>query len=347
MTLAAWATVKNKKTLLIRFSSLGDVTQTLSVAYQLSSAGHEVHWSIRQDLINLVQSQSYITQIWPLEKKQGLRGLIQLIKTLQDQNFDYCYDAHRSLRSFLILWGLKIANPQIKILKRPLSRFRRWLWIQFKWPMKSGPRSAQLQLLAPLEKWGVSTHLPKIPIFFIPTEIRQAIRLRIQQLGFSNYIVLVPSAAHALKRWNLKNWEQLIDLLPRQQFIILGGPEDSFLQNLLTPSNQNRVTNLAGQLNLLESAAVLETAQLVISNDTGLMHIAEQLNRPTIALMGPAPFGYPAYPTTRVLEWDLACRPCSKHGQGPCTNPVFQACLQMTTPQLVYQEIQSMDIQND
>lgn len=344
MTLAAWGAVKDKKTLLIRFSSLGDVTQTLSVAYQLKAAGHDVHWAIRRDLLSLIENQDYIAATWPLNKQLGLRGLIQLIKELRQQNFEYCYDVHRSLRSFLIVGALKLSNPKIKIIKRPLSRLRRWFWIRFKWPLIKGPKPAQLQLLAPLKSWGVNSHLPDLPIFCIPSNIQTDVTQRLGLQGFQNYIALAPSAAHPLKRWPLKNWAQLIELLPHQQFIILGGPEDTFLTELVTPTNQQRVLNLAGQLNLTESAAVLAKAQVVISNDTGLMHIAEQLRRPTIALMGPAPFGYPAYLSTRVLEWDLACRPCSKHGQGPCTNPIFQACLQMTTPEMVVTEIQKLGL---
>lgn len=331
-----------KKTLLIRFSSLGDVTQTLSVAYQLQASGHEVHWAVRSDLSNLLDQQPYISHIWPLDTKSGLKGLWQLIQELKNQNFEYCYDAHRSLRSLLMTWALKLSQPKIKILKRPLSRMRRWLWIRFKWPTMSGPKSAQLQLLAPLKAWNVTNTLPTEPILTIPPSALSRLSQRLLDQNYPTYIALAPSAAHPLKRWNLTNWTQLINLLPDSKFIILGGPQDQFLNEIVHSQNHHRVLNLAGQLNLIDSAAIIARAQLVISNDTGLMHIAEQLRRPTIALMGPAPFGYPAYPSTQVLEWDLPCRPCSKHGQGPCTNPHFQACLQLTTPQMVVTAIQKI-----
>lgn len=100
-----------------------------------------------------------------------------------------------------------------------------------------------------------------------------------------------------------------------------------------------RTLNLAGACSLQVSAAVVAESKFLISNDTGLLHVAEQLGTPAIALMGPAPFGFPSRPATSVMEIDLPCRPCSKHGQGPCINKVkFHQCLVDITPSQVVHE---------
>jgi ADP-heptose:LPS heptosyltransferase len=103
----------------------------------------------------------------------------------------------------------------------------------------------------------------------------------------------------------------------------------------------SRVLNLSGQLSLQESTAAISLCRGLISNDTGLLHVGEQLGKKTIALMGPAPFGFPSRPSTRILELNLPCRPCSKHGQGPCVNEKFQRCLVDITPEQVHREMQS------
>jgi len=53
--------------------------------------------------------------------------------------------------------------------------------------------------------------------------------------------------------------------------------------------------------------------------------------------MGPAPFGFPSRETTKIMQLDLNCRPCSKHGQGPCVNEKYQRCLVDITPEQVFE----------
>ncbi len=137
-------------------------------------------------------------------------------------------------------------------------------------------------------------------------------------------MVLAPSATYELKRWPIEHWDELVKKNPGQKFVVLAGPADSFTEKLNANSN---VINLTGKTSLSESAAVIKKARFAVCNDTGLLHFAEQLGVPAIALMGPAPFGFPSRPTTKIMELDLPCRPCSKHGQGPCTNPSYQQCL--------------------
>ena len=175
----------------------------------------------------------------------------------------------------------------------------------------------------------MSFFLPPPPQLFIQPDQMIKVQQRLQAERIQDFIVLAPSAAYSLKRWPLKHWFQLIKLNPAHQFVVLAGPHDDFTAELSTLPN---VHNFTGQTTLLESAAMIQEARAVISNDTGLLHFAEQLGRPSIALMGPAPFGFPSRPSTRILERDLWCRPCSKHGQGPCVNPNFQECLKDISP---------------
>jgi ADP-heptose:LPS heptosyltransferase len=332
--------MKNKKkTLILRFSSLGDVVQTLSVANNLHEAGHEVHWAIRIDLAPLIQYHPSVSRVWPLERREGVMGLLNLYGQLRRENFDFVYDAHDSLRSNLIYWGLRIF-PTLKqmgkerhFLKRPLQRIRRFIWIKYKKNWLKGPKEAQLQLLSPLKAWGVETSLPQGVQFAIDPKSREIVQAELEKYSLNDFFVLCPSAAHELKRWPLEHWKKLILALPQIKFALLGGPKDKFLSELVE-IDPDRVINFAGRLTLLESAAVIESGKVTITNDTGLMHISEQLRKPTFALMGPAPFGYPSLhqTTTKVFERNLPCRPCSRHGEGPCTNPSYQECLKSIRP---------------
>lgn len=340
-------TNKKKKTLILRFSSLGDVTQTLSVAAQLAQSGHEIHWAVRIDLAPLIQNHPAVARVWKLERRDGMKGLVQLFWHLRAENFNYVYDVHNSLRSRLIFWGL-FCLPTLRgfvqerfFLTRRMSRLKRFLWIKFKKNYFTGPRAAQLQLLAPLQSWGVPTELPEPPQFFIDSTSKQVVASELEKYQIKDFVALCPSAAYPLKRWPLEHWAELIRLKPQTTFVLLGGPSDKFLSELVT-IDPNRVFNFAGRLTLLESAALIEQSLVTITNDTGLMHIAEQLGKPTLALMGPAPFGHPARETTQVFERNLACRPCSKHGQGPCVNPNYQECLKSISPSVVQSSLETL-----
>jgi ADP-heptose:LPS heptosyltransferase len=200
----------------------------------------------------------------------------------------------------------------------------------------------QWALLEPLRAWDVSLSLPAVPLLQIPAvqhELAQeALPAEWMQKGF---VALAPSASYALKRWPVPHWQELIRLNPDLRFVVLGGPEDKFVEDIVKVA-RDRVRQLAGKLNYLQSSDVVAMSQALVSNDTGLMHVAEQLGKPCVALLGPAPFGYPGRPTTLVQEINLPCRPCSKHGQGPCVNTEYQKCMVDLSPTRVSQALRKI-----
>jgi len=162
---------------------------------------------------------------------------------------------------------------------------------------------------------------------------------------FAPDVVLVPSAAWEMKRWPLQHWKSLIALLPELRFAVLGGPGDDFCEQL-EQSAPERVRNFAGRLSLLESAAIVGQAKLTVSADTGLLHVADQLKKPCLALIGPTAFGYPSNPTSEVIEIELACKPCSKDGRGNCSNELYQRCMIEISPNRVADRIRHHLSQN-
>lgn len=324
------------KILLIRFSSFGDVLQTLSVLGRLAVEfpQAEIHWVTREEYVGSIASHPRLRKVWSLKRGAGLSDLLTLGRQLKAERFTHIYDAHNNLRSQILGWqlngflGWRRWTGRHRFLRRSLYRWKRFLLFRFHRNYFPKPFSGQFALLEPLQKWGLTTAAPPVPQMFIdPTGVARARGM----IPYENFIALAPSAALPLKRWPIEHWQELIRLLPQAKFAVLGGAEDLFLKELAT-RHPGRVVNLAGQLSLSESAGAVALSQALISNDTGLMHVAEQIGKPCVALMGPAPFGFPSRPRTRIMELDLACRPCSKHGQGPCVNPEFQKCLRAISP---------------
>lgn len=337
------------KVLIIRFSSFGDVLQTLSVAGAISRQWPkaEIHWVTRAEFAPLIQFHPAVRKVWSLQRENGIQGLNEISRRLRAEGFTHIYDAHNNLRSRVIVWGLagwwnwRRWLRFVRVLRRPIYRWRRFLLFRFRINHFEQPFNGQRDLLQPLRRWGINAAAPPVPQLFLPPEADHMVARKIPVALPESFVALAPSAAYSLKRWPLYHWGELIARCKDLKFVVLGGPADSFLSDLVDLAPE-RVINLAGKLNFIESASVVAKSRLLVSNDTGLLHVAEQLGQPCIALMGPAPFGFPSRPRTRILQLDLACRPCSKHGQGPCVNPEFHKCLVGISPIKVESEMRTI-----
>ena len=102
----------------------------------------------------------------------------------------------------------------------------------------------------------------------------------------------------------------------------------------------HNLMNWCGETSLLETAAILEKSSLVITNDTGVMHMAAAMQRKLIAIFGPTvkDFGFfPFMVEHRVIEHqDLSCRPCSYHGTATCPKGHFR-CMKELKPYKVFE----------
>lgn len=323
------------KILIIRFSSFGDVTQCLSVpsAFAARFPGAEIHWVTRADFASLLSNHPQIQRIWGYEKSSGQRGLWKLIRELRKEKFDLIYDAHNNLRSRQItLLTKRFSGPEV--IRRSLKRWKRFLLFRLRWNLFEQPFSGQRDLLEPLEKLGIPKRpSPPVPQLFLSSEDHEKAQALLKDAP-KTFWACAASSAHELKKWPTSHWQELIRGRPQDYFVLLGGPDDHFYSEIAKVA-PDRVLNLAGKAPLTVSAAVIQSSKGLIANDTGLLHVAEQLGVPAIAMMGPAPFGFPSRERTRILEIPLNCRPCSKHGQGPCVNEKFHRCMVDLTPDLV------------
>jgi heptosyltransferase-2 len=146
---------------------------------------------------------------------------------------------------------------------------------------------------------------------------------------------LAPGAAHATKRWPIAHWSALADRLRAAGYrlVVVGGPEDRGLAQQLAAGGA--AVSAAGECSLQETGALLQRARVVVSGDTGVMHMATGVGTPVVALFGPtvAQFGFfPYRARAAVLERALDCRPCSATGTATC--PLgHHRCLVDITPE--------------
>ncbi len=332
--------------LIIRFSSFGDIVQGVSVPYHFTRKFPEstVDWFVREDFAQLLTPQKYITKVIPFSRSKSAIELIKTAWKLSGENYTHVYDAHNNVRSNIVMavfilrafssmFGHELKG--FRFLQRPKNRFKRFLLFRLRINKFEKPFIASKSFLDPLSKWGIHPN-PKNLLGENKFFISQLAQDKVAEIlkNTEDFICLVPSAAWKMKRWPVSHWQKLIHEMPHAKFVILGGPEDNFCKEIAEVA-PDRVMNLCGQLSLIESCAVAQRSTRLISGDTGLLHVADQMQISSIALMGPTAFGYPSSANSKALHTNLYCQPCSKDGRGKCYNDLYQRCLVELTPALV------------
>ena len=109
--------------------------------------------------------------------------------------------------------------------------------------------------------------------------------------GGARWIVIQPGARWPNKRWPAESYAELVRLLaaanPDLQFAILGGEEDRPLGEVIARANAARCLDLTGEISLPEMVEWIRLSKLMVTNDTGPMHVAAALGKPVVALFGP------------------------------------------------------------
>jgi heptosyltransferase-2 len=331
--------MKKNKVLIIRFSSFGDIVQCSSVVelirQQLNNVDEvcEIHWATRSDFDFLLKLNVGIDKVWSFEKKLGFLGLLKFSRILRNQNFTHVYDAHNNLRSNLIKLILMSRFNIPNLVTRSKDRWKRILLFNFRINKFPTPFIGIVSFREPLKKWGVKAqHKSSIVQWTFTPEVNEKID---SLIDLEKIISLVPSAAWEMKRWPLEHWKKLIDMLPESKFMVLGGKEDFLFCQELEAIAPLRVKNLAGKLTLVESCHLIQKSSLVISADTGLLHVADVLGVKAISLMGPTAFGHTMSSLIKTLEVEMSCRPCTKDGRGKCSDKIWQRCMVDIMPSTV------------
>ncbi len=127
-------------------------------------------------------------------------------------------------------------------------------------------------------------------------------------------VIVAPGAGSGLKRWNVQKFSFLVQyLVQKNRSVILAGSEqERDAGRKITQAVARGTANLIGELNIREAAALIARADFVVSNDSALMHLAHELNRPVIGIFGPTdPQKYgPRGSRVRIVRKPLDCAPC-------------------------------------
>jgi lipopolysaccharide heptosyltransferase II len=316
------------KVLLIRFSSLGDIVLTSHIPRLIKKIfpNAKVDMLVKENYLDLIKFNPNIDKKIILKKKSGFLELLKLSFELKREKYDFIVDLHKSLRSFII----NIINWRTPKLYYSKKSFKRFLRIYTKINLFSKSESKMNDYLKSLEKFKVKYDGQGTNIF-IDEKTNKKISKLINKKE-NKIIGIVPGARWRGKKWGKDKFKKLCTHIvdsTKFNIVLLGSKEDKGY-DLIKEINPKRIKSFIGTTSILESASVLSFCDLVISNDTGMMHVAEALGKDVFCIMGATvkEFGFSPYrKKSKVIETNIWCRPCSKKGDGICIRKNKYLCL--------------------
>ncbi len=311
------------KLLVVKLSSLGDLFHALPAVHNIrEQTGAEIHWAAHTPYAELVGCFGPVARVVPCPRQRTVAALPALARTLAAERYDLALDMQGLLKSALVARLARAKKTVGPSFHREGSRLF--------YSAVAGPRNKSRHAVEENMDFVDWLGLERVPPAF-------PIRLPDRPLpGPGPQIALLPQSRWATKNWPVACFADVVRRLQRHirpAFWLLGDDKARDACAAIERAADGTATNLAGSASLVETAALLRQADLLIANDSGPVHMAAALGTPTLVVFGatdPARTG-PYGTGHRVLSAKLPCQPCfSRH----CRRNGL-ACLQGVTPEHV------------
>jgi len=306
------------KILILRFSSIGDIVLTTPVVrclkQQIEDA--EVHYVTKLKFAPILQANPYIEKLHFLRDK-----LADLLPQLEAEKFDYIIDLHKNFRSYRIRQRLHVPSRSFKKLN-----FKKWLLVNFK--INRMPDIHIVDRYLDTVRFLKVANDHKGLDYFIPSGEEYNFK-KLPGSFHSGYLAVVIAGTYVTKRLPVKKILETCSCIDIP-VVLIGGKREIPEGLELIRHLKAKGFNLVGKTSLNESASLVRSAALVMTNDTGLMHIAAAFRKKILSFWGNTvpSFGMTPYfadPSSKMIEaGDIKCRPCSKLGKSRCPKKHFR-----------------------
>lgn len=320
--------------LIVKLSAIGDVVQTIPMVEALKHQYPQakIDWVVEEDSSDLLTGHPALNRVIVSRRKSWqkrffrkgetggtLKEIREFISDLRRVKYDWVIDNHGLFKSGLFVF---LSRGVRKIGFKPspgIADEGNYFFTNERYKPLSIERHALERYLDLIYQLGIPQAKPVLS-FSIPEEYRARAAEILRQHDFSAQPLLVihPMAKWPTKEWPLENFVWLASVLMQKgvSVVLTGSQQDEDALNEIQrrTSYPQKILNLAGQTGLKELAGIFSLANLVLTTDTGPMHLAAAVKAPLIALFGPtAPWRTGPYGNGHVvLRKSLTCSPCFK-----------------------------------
>ncbi|MEC4888912.1 MAG: glycosyltransferase family 9 protein [Nitrospira sp.] len=322
-----------QRILLIKPSSLGDIVHTLPVVAALKQHWPEAHltWCVKRQWAEVVERVEGVDRVWPIDFT--VRGWTGSVPALRRQRFDLVLDLQGLLRSAALAWLTGCPTR-----------------VGFANGREGSPWFYSRRVAVPMpEMHAVDRYLLMVAALGAAVQGRPQFRFRLPSQDYSAvgevlrrkgvnvdapWVAMNISARWPTKRWPVESFAAVAAQLSREgvgPIVVIGGPDERREGEQMKRLADCPVIDLIGETTLGILPALLSKASLLITNDSGPMHVAAAVGTPVVSVFGPTsavrtgPYGE----GHAVLTHEIPCRPCFSR---VCRNAVQMECLQRIIP---------------
>ena len=293
-----------KKVLIIRFSSIGDIILTTPVLRCINQQlGVEVHYLTKKSFSGLLQHNPHVDALHCIDKEIGA----ELIDKLKAEQFDFLVDLHGNWRSLRIKKALGVPSKTFAKLN-----LQKWLLIHLGIDLMPRQHVAD-RYINTLAHLGVSNDHKGLDYFMAP-ETSVDVDLNKPFIAWSIGGSFTPKKLAAA---------QVADVCNKMDVpvYLLGGPKEvDEAEAIIEACGQPNIKSFCGKLSLDQTALLIKKSKVLLSNDTGLMHIGAAFKKSIVSFwgctkpsLGFAPYAA-ASDSVEIIS-NISKRPCSKHGK--------------------------------
>ena len=336
--------------LVIRFSSMGDIVLTSPVTRQLGRLfpDAEIDFLTRAEYAPLARALPGVDAVQCFEPGTGL---LSLVSRLRERRYDLAIDLHGNLRSRLVAMA-GIAGTVLRYDKR---RFARMAIVWSRRRSRPVPHTVDryLEVLdqfdaaaAPVQEGAHHAAEKRLPQLKVDDAAAAQVEERLAGAGIGLDVPVLgvaPGASHGPKRWPPERFARVADHMAKSRdmkVLLLGSEADRPVTGEVARAMERPAVDWTGATDLAALAAAVQRCALLVSNDSGPMHVATAVGTPVIGVFGATHprLGFaPVGPADAAVTLDLPCSPCSLHGNRACRFRTH-ACMEDLDPRRVIAE---------
>ena len=328
--------------LFVKPSSLGDIVHAMPTCAAIRRAYPKARltWLVKRQWAGFVERIDGVDRVWPV--KSTLKGWISQVSPLRAERFDLVVDLQGLFRSAAIGW---FSGSPLLVGFANGREGSSWFYSRRVPVPQLEMHAVDRYLLVAKAVGAGESGIPEFRFRIPPTDYEEVDRLLIRSgvTPGTSWAAMNVSARWPTKRWPAASFAEVADRLRQEGYgavVMIGGPDERAEVTAVSGMMKTSAIDLAGATTVGLLPALLSKASLLITNDSGPMHVAAAVGTPVVALFGPTsavrtgPYGV----GHDVLTGNVPCSPCFSR---TCHNALPLECLNRVSPQQVLASVRA------